>query len=196
MFSGACTQIPWTPRGISHVAPNSLAHPWLTSLGNRLPELQKTACPAGYSGVRTLCKHAIKIGFSKNKRRFCLNLVCSINLKKLASLGDIPDYSASIERFLRAYLLFEQKHWKGMTSVERSISDINLDKKSLYELFWYINNWFPNGQMYVANKWCWHWPQLFTLPALAMTQKLILEQAYKKKQESEKKKVLKKCEII
>ena len=29
-----------------------------------------------------------------------------------------------------------------------------------------------------------------------MTQKLILEQAYKKKQESEKKKVLKKCEII
>ena len=38
-------------------------------------ELYKTDCP-GYSGVRTLCEHAIKIGFSKNKRTFCLNLVC------------------------------------------------------------------------------------------------------------------------
>ena len=32
-------------------------------------ELHKSDCP-GYSGVRTLSEHAIKIGFSKNKRKF------------------------------------------------------------------------------------------------------------------------------
>ena len=58
----------------------------------------------------------------------------------------------------------------------------------------------PNGQilMWAANKWCWNWPQLFILLALAMTQpKLILErQSYKKKQENKKKQVLKKYEIV
>ena len=65
--------------------------------------------------------------------------------------------------------------------------------KPLYELSRFINNWhsrvrLPNGQIWAANKWCWHWPQLFTLPALAMTQlKLILEQSSKTKQENPEK---------
>ena len=43
MFSGACTQTPWSPRGISHMAPNSLAHPSL-NLGWRHWEIVCRNC--------------------------------------------------------------------------------------------------------------------------------------------------------
>ena len=56
-------------------------------------------------------------------------------------------------------------------------------QKFLYALSWFINKWhsqksLPDGQKRVVNTWCWHWPQLFTLPSLPMTQiKLILQQS-------------------
>ena len=95
-----------------------------------------------------------------------------------------------------------------MVSVKRSVSDISLDKNlsmSSPDLFTTgireksLPNG-PNGRMWVANKslkWCWHWPQLFTLPALVRTQlKLILEQSYEKNKKNKRKKVFKKYEII
>ena len=51
-------------------------------------ELHKTACP-GCSGVRTLCEPPLKLASLRiiNKRKFCLNLVCPINVQKFSSLG-------------------------------------------------------------------------------------------------------------
>ena len=67
-------------------------------------------------------------------------------------------------------------------------------QKFLYAFSWFINNWhsqksLPNGQKRVVNTWCWHWPQLFTLPSLAVTQiKLILQQSCFKKSKKMKRK--------
>jgi len=60
------------------------------------------------------------------------------------------------------------------------------DIKSLYKFSWFINNFnLTNSQMLLTNKWCWHWPRLFTIPPLAMTLLKILQNY--KNQENETK---------
>lgn len=45
---------------------------YLKSTGIQSSGFREILC-LGYLGVRTLCEHAIKIGFSMNNRKFCLN---------------------------------------------------------------------------------------------------------------------------
>ena len=67
-----------------------------------------------------------------------------------------------------------ERHANGeKVSLDKNFSMISLDLLT----FVIHEKSLPNSQMRrVANKWCWHWPQLFTLPSLAITQiKLILK---------------------
>ena len=71
-------------------------------------ELHKTECP-GYSGIRTLCEATLKLLSLRiiNKTKFCLNLVCRIDVQKLKKSGMVYFYDSDTDTCETSHTVYE-----------------------------------------------------------------------------------------